>query len=149
MAYLLTLPSDYETLTVGREAANSAVCSVGAGSDLGRLIAVIVSSVAIAVLPIILAAVCDGAGISIVGVDSAQHATIMGNYIVHDNMTSASVVAAVATASDNLAVIIGVEVFHVDGAEAVKLNNFVSCVEGSSSVNVGGTAGLLQSAAQG
>lgn len=139
----LNRPTDYETLTVGREAADSAVCSVRAGSDLRRLVAVVISGVAIAVFSIILAAVCDRASITIVGIDSTQDPTVMSDHIVHDNVTSASIVAAVATASDNLTIVISIKVFDVDSAEAVKLNDLVRCMEGSSPVDVGGTTGLF------
>lgn len=71
----------------------------------------------------------------------------MSNYIVHDDMASSSVVAAVTTATDHFTIVIGVKVLHIDCAEAVELDDLVSGVESASTVDVGSTAGLLQSAA--
>ena len=70
-AISLGQPTVYRKLTVGREAANSAVRSIGTGSDFGRLVAVVVSCIPIATLSVILTAVGNGAGIAIVGVNSA------------------------------------------------------------------------------
>lgn len=46
-------------------------------------------------------------------------------------MPSAAVVAAVATASDDLAVVVGVEVFDVERSEPVELEDLIGRLEGA------------------
>lgn len=71
----------------------------------------------------------------------------MSNNIVHDDMASTSIVAAVAAATDHFAIIVGVEVLHIDSAKAIELDDLVGSMESASAVDVGGTAGLFESPA--
>jgi hypothetical protein len=58
----------------------------------------------------------------------------------------AAVVAAVAAAADDLAVVFGIEVLNVERSEAVELEDLVCGLEGAASDNVGGTAALFDGA---
>jgi hypothetical protein len=58
----------------------------------------------------------------------------------------AAVVATVAAAADNLAIVFGVEVLNIERAEAVELEDLVCGLEGAASDNVGGTTALFDGA---
>jgi len=58
----------------------------------------------------------------------------------------AAVVAAVAAAAGDLAVVADVEVLDADRSEAVELDDLVRGVEGAAADDVGGAAGLLEGA---
>lgn len=93
--------------------------------------------------------ICDCAGVAIVGVDAADDATINGDDVVECKLARAAVTAAVAAASSNLAIVVGVEVLHGDRSAAVELDDLVRGFEGTSSVYIGRATRLLECAFHG
>lgn len=130
--------------TGGSKASSLAVGAIRARSNLGRLSAGVVARVSVADLVVILARVGHNAGVAVVGVNSAKHAAVDSNYVVHNDVTGTAISTAVAAASDNLAVVVGVELGNTDGSEAVELDDLVGSLEGTAADDVGGSAGLLE-----
>ena len=85
-----------------RGAFHSAEFAVGARADLLWLITSVVALVPVARLSVILAGVRDLAGITVVGVDAAEDATVDGDRILDDNVPRAAVAIAVTAAAHNL-----------------------------------------------
>lgn len=93
-----------------------------------------------------MARVRDCASVAIVGVDAADDSTVDGHDVVEYKVARATITAAVAAASSNLAVVVGIEVLHGDRSTAVELDDFVRGLECTSSVDVGRATRLLECA---
>lgn len=132
-------------LTVGRDRA-LAISPIEPRTNLCRLVSAGVACISIATLAIILAGIVDCASVAIVGVDSTNDSTINGDDVVEYKIARATIPAAVATASGDLAVVVDVEVLHRDRSTAVELDDLVVGLECTSSVNVGRAARLLKCA---
>ena len=113
------------------EPLHSAELSIGAGANLVWLVAGVIALEAIAGLAVILARVGNSTCIAIVGIDTAQHATIHSHDIIHDNVPRARIARAVAAGPDNLAVVLGVEVLQAQGGQAIHLDDLVARGEGA------------------
>jgi hypothetical protein len=102
--------------TCSSESAHFAELFIGPGADLLRLLARVVALVLVARLVLVLAAVGDSASIAVVCVDAAEHAAVACEDVVHDDVASAAIAAAVTTGSHYLAVVCCVEVLDVEGS---------------------------------
>lgn len=131
-------------LAVLRKALDGAELIIGPGANLLRLASVIVPLIPVTALPVVLARVGDGAGIPVVGVDTAQHPAVNGDGVLDDHVARPAVAVAVAAAADQLAVVLGVEVGDDDVAAAVELEDLVVGVEGAAAVDVRGARLLLE-----
>ena len=100
------------------------------------------SLVELAALTLILTGVRNTASIPKVGVNTAKRASILRNNTINDNVTRATVVGTVATGADQLAVGVDVEVFDVQRAFAVELEDFVGGLHGTAADDVGCAGGL-------
>jgi len=134
------------SLAAGRQARDLAEPAIRARANLGRLGARAVALVAVARLAAALARAGDGTGVAVVCVDAAEHAAVLGDGALDDDVAGAAVVAAVAAAADQLAVVVGVEVLDLDRPEAVELDDLVGGLEGAAAVDVRSSRGLLESA---
>lgn len=126
----------YIPLAISGQVRDLAVCPIRAISNLRRLVSVIVAGVPSTTLAVILATVCNGAGISVVGVDPTQHASVVRNNAVHDDVPCAAIVTAVSARACYFPVVIGVEILDLYGAEAVELDDLVTCFEGTATVDI-------------
>lgn len=131
-------------LAVLRKALDGAELIVGPRANLLGLAPVIIPLEPVTALPIVLARVGDGAGVPVVGVDTAKHPAVNGNRVLDDDVARAAVAVAVAAAADKLAVVLGVEVRDDDVAAAVELEDLVVGVEGAAAVDVRGARLLLE-----
>ncbi|KAI6771617.1 hypothetical protein HG531_009242 [Fusarium graminearum] len=96
------------------------------------------------ILAAVLASVGDLAGIAVVGVDTAQDTAVDSDRVLDDDVARTAVVLAVATAADQLAVVLSVEILDLDGTTTVELNDLVRGLEGTATVDEGCAAGLLE-----
>lgn len=131
------------SLAARPEIANLTVRPVGAGTNLGRLLPTVVPRVPVTGLVAVLAAVVDGASVSVVGVDAAKHPAALRDDVVQEDVAGFAVVAAVAAAPHDLAVVVGVEVPDVERSEAVELEDLIGGLEGASAVDVRRAARLF------
>lgn len=131
-------------LTILAQPRNSAILPIRTGPDLAWLLAVRITNIPVAALAIILARIGDAASISVVGIDTAQHAAVDGDGVLDDDVAGAAVAGTVAAAAHDLAVILGVKVPDTDSAPAVELEDLVLSLEGAAAVDVGGPGGLLE-----
>lgn len=82
---------------------------------------------------------------SIVAVDAAQWPAILRNHTVDDDVSGPSIRGAIATGTDNLPVVLGVEVLDRNGSAAVELEDLVVGIPCSAADDVGSLVrGLLE-----
>ncbi len=82
-----------------RQARDLAVSPIRPRTNLGRLGATVVTRIPVARLAVVLAAVGDDAGITVVGVDAAEDAAVDGDHVVDDDVAGTAVGFAVAAAA--------------------------------------------------
>jgi hypothetical protein len=66
------------------------------------------------------------------------------NDAVHDDVSRAAVVRAVAARTDDLPVVVGVEVLDGDSTETIELDDLIACMESAAAVYVGCPRRLLE-----
>lgn len=118
-------------------------------ANLCRLLAAVVACKPVARLAILLAAVRNGAGIAIVGIDATQNTPVDGDDVVHNKVACPAVVLAVAAAPGNFAIVLDIEVLDVDGPEPVELDHLVGSMESAATNDVACAAGLEERAKKG
>jgi hypothetical protein len=76
---------------------------------------------------------------SVIGVDATQNTAVHGHHVVHDEIPRTAVVGAVATATGNFSVVVGIKVPDADRASPVELENLVVCMESASADDIRGS----------
>lgn len=84
----------------------------------------------------------EGGGVSVVAVDSHERGAFGGGDVVEDDVAFAHGLAVTARAIE-FSEISNCESAHAERASAVVLKNFVSCTEGTTALDGGGSAGRL------
>ena len=109
-----------------REPSGRAVSAIRSRPQLFRAtVALHNALVTVAALVVALARVDDLACITEVGVDAAQHTSILRSHAFDDDVTGTAVGTAVTATADDLAVVLGVEVLDADCAAAIELEDLV------------------------
>ena len=124
--------------------ASKARLVVRSAAQLWRLRSLLNSLINLTALPIVLARVGDAASIPKVGVNATKRSSILSNHTIDDKVAWSTVAGAVSAGAGELAIVVDVEVFDVDGAFAVELEDLVGRFLRAAADDVGGSGGLLE-----
>jgi hypothetical protein len=115
-----------DNLAARSEPLRGAVGTIRPGTKLARAATALDNTlVPIAALVVALTRIDNLASVTVVGVDAAQHASILGCNTLDDDIARTAIGGAVTARANYLAVVLGVEVLDGHSAPAVELEDLV------------------------